>query len=200
MAGIITSNMPVYVVCDSRYGNKTYSNLNEGIGKVLRYGAYDNEVITRLEWMKDTVGPTLGATIGETRKEKEGIPLKPIMAQALGMGDECHNRHKATTALIFKEITPYLMRTGLHKQTTIECFRFLAQNNFFLLSLGMASAKAMTLAAHKIKYSTLVTVMTRNGTDMGIWVSGLDNTWFTAPATLSSEDDQCVLEFYLCVC
>jgi len=182
MAGVVTANMPVYVVRDSKYGNKTYSNLNEGIGRVLRYGAYDNEVITRLRWMRDTLAPTLEATLKEIKKEKEGIPLKPIMAQALGMGDECHNRYMATTALFLKEITPYLMKTGLDKQTMTECFRFIAQNNFSLLNLGMASAKAMTLAAHRIKYSTIVTVLTRNGTDMGVWVSGLDNMWFTAPA------------------
>jgi hypothetical protein len=182
MAGIITADMPVYVVQDSKYGNKTYSNLNEGIGKVLRYGAYDSEVLARLKWMRDTLGPSLDATLKEIKKEKDGIPIKPIMAQALGMGDECHNRYMATTALFLKEITPYMMRTGLDKQTMTECFKFLAQNNFSLLNLGMASAKAMTLAAHKIKYSTIVTVLTRNGTDMGVWVSGLDDTWFTAPA------------------
>ena len=182
MAGIITANMPVYVIRDSKYGNKTYSNLNEGIGRVLRYGAYDNEVITRLKWMRDTLAPTLEATLKEIKKEREGIPIKPIMAQALGMGDECHNRYMATTALFLKEITPYLMRTGLDEQTMAECFKFIAQNNFSLLNLGMASAKAMTLAAHRIKYSTIVTVLTRNGTDMGVWVSGLDNMWFTAPA------------------
>lgn len=182
MAGIISPNMPVYVVHDRKYGSKTYSNLNEGIGKVLRYGAYSSEVIQRLVWMRDVFAPTLEATIHEIMKEKDGVALKPIIAQALTMGDDCHNRYNAATSLFLKEVSPYMMQTGLEKNTLIASFNFMAQNNFTLLNLGMASAKAITLAAHKIRYSTVVTVLTRNGTDAGIWVSGLENEWFTAPA------------------
>jgi hypothetical protein len=182
MAGIISPNMPVYVVHDRNYGSKTYSNLNEGIGKVLRYGAYSSEVIQRLVWMRDVFAPTLEATIHEIMKERDGVALKPIIAQALTMGDDCHNRYNAATSLFLKEVSPYMMQTGLEKKTLIESFNFMAQNNFTLLNLGMASAKAITLAAHKIKYSTVVTVLTRNGTDAGIWISGLENEWFTAPA------------------
>jgi len=182
MAGIISPNMPVYVVHDRKYGNKTYSNLNEGIGKVLRYGAYSSEVIQRLVWMRDTLAVTLEATIRQIKKEKDGVAMKPIVTQALTMGDDCHNRYNAATALFLREITPYMMQSGLDKKTLIDSFNFMAQNNFTLLNLGMASGKAMSVAAHKIKYCTIVTVLTRNGTDAGIWVSGLNNEWFTAPA------------------
>ena len=182
MAGIISPSMPVFVVDDRKYGSKTYSNLNEGIGKVLRYGAYSSEVIHRLVWLRDVLAPTLEATISAIKKERDGVAMKPIITQALTMGDDCHNRYNAATSLFLKEIAPYMMQTGVDKKTLIESFNFMAQNNFTLLNLGMASAKAMTLAAHKIKYSTVVTVLTRNGTDAGIWVSGLDDEWFTAPA------------------
>jgi hypothetical protein len=182
MAGIVSPNMPVYVVHDRKYGNETYSNLNEGIGKVLRYGAYSSEVIQRLTWMRDTLATTLEATIKEIKKEKDGLAMKPIIIQALTMGDDCHNRYNAATPLFLKEITPYMMQAGLDKKMMIDSFNFMAQNNFTLLNLGMASGKAMALAAHNIKYSTIVTVLTRNGTDAGIWVSGLGNEWFTAPA------------------
>lgn len=184
MAGIISPNMPVYVVHDRKFGVKTYSNLNEGIGKVLRYGAYSNEVVQRLNWMRDKLATTLEATIREIRKEKDGIAMKPIITQALTMGDDCHNRYNAATSLFLKEITPYMMRTEIDKRTLIESFNFMSRNNFTLLNLGMANAKAITMAAQKIKYSTIVTVLTRNGTDAGIWVSGLENEWFTAPAPL----------------
>jgi hypothetical protein len=182
MAGIVSPNMPVYVVYDGKFGVKTYSNLNEGIGKVLRYGAYSNEVIQRLVWMRGTLATTLEATIKEIKRDKDGVAMKPIITQALTMGDDCHNRYNATTALFLKEIAPYMMKTGLDKKTLIETFNFMSQNNFTLLNLGMASAKAIALAAEKIKYSTIVTVLTRNGTDAGIWVSGLEHEWFTAPA------------------
>ena len=182
MAGVISPNMPVYIVKDRRHGYTTYSNLNEGIGKVLRYGAYSSEVIQRLVWMRDVLAPTLDATIREILKERDGVSLKPLITQALTMGDDCHNRYNAATALFLKEIAPYMMKTGIDMKTLVETFNFMGQNNFTLLNLGMASAKAMALAAHKIKYSTIVTVLTRNGTDAGTWVSGLDDEWFTAPA------------------
>lgn len=182
MAGVISPNMPVYIVKDRKHGYTTYSNLNEGIGKVLRYGAYSSEVIQRLLWMRDVLATTLDATLREILKEKDGVSLKPLITQALTMGDDCHNRYNAATALFLKEIAPYMMKTGIDKKTLVETFNFMSQNNFTLLNLGMASAKAIALAAHKIRYSTIVTVLTRNGTDAGIWVSGLDDEWFTAPA------------------
>ena len=184
MAGVISPNMPVYVVRDRKYETRTYSNLNEGIGKVLRYGAFSNEVIQRLNWMRDTLAPTLASTIQEVKKDKPGIALKPIIAQALTMGDDCHNRCNAATSLFLKEITPYMIRAGLEKDTLIESFNFMAQNNFTLLNLGMATGKAITLAGHNIKYSTIVTALTRNGTDAASWISGLGNEWFTAPAPI----------------
>jgi hypothetical protein len=182
MAGIISPHMPVFVVRDVKFGYKTYSNLNEGIGKVLRYGAYSDEVIQRLNWMREVLAPTLAATIREIRKEKDGVAMVPIIAQALTMGDDCHNRYNAATSLFLREIAPYMMNANIDKKTLVETFNFMSKNNFTLLNLGMASAKAITLAAHGIKYSTIVTVLTRNGTDAGIWVSGLENEWFTAPA------------------
>jgi len=182
MAGIISPNMPVYIVRDTKFGNQTYSNLNEGIGKVLRYGAYSDEVIQRLNWMRDALAPALGETIEEIKKEKDGVAMVPIIAQALTMGDDCHNRYNAATALFLKEIAPYMVKAGLDKKTFIDTFNFMAQNNFTLLNPGMAAAKAITLSAHKLKYSTIVTTLTRNGTDAGLWVSGLGDEWFTAPA------------------
>ena len=184
MAGVISPNMPVYVVQDRKYETITYSNLNEGIGKVLRYGAFSKEVIQRLTWMRDTLAPTLTSTIEEIKKDKPGVAMKPIITQALTMGDDCHNRYNAATSLFLKEITPYMIRAGLEKNTFLESFNFMAQNNFTLLNLGMATGKAISLAAHNIKYSTIVTVLTRNGTDAALWVSGLGNEWFTAPAPI----------------
>ena len=184
MAGVISPNMPVYVVQDRKYESRTYSNLNEGIGKVLRYGAFSKEVIQRLEWMRDTLAPTLSATIEEIKKDKLGVAMKPIITQALTMGDDCHNRYNAATSLFLKEITPYMIRAGLDKNALLESYNFMAQNNFTLLNLGMATGKTISLAAHNIKYSTIVTVLTRNGTDAALWVSGLGNEWFTAPAPI----------------
>jgi len=184
MCGVISPSMPVYEVHDRKWGNKTFSNLNEGIGKVLRYGAYDKEVLDRLKWMSEVLYPVLEATIKEIRSEKDGVSMKTIIAQALQMGDDCHNRYNAATSLFLREITPYMMRTDLDKKMIVEAYNFMNANNFTVLNLGMAAAKAMTLAAHNIEYCTIVTVMARNGTDTGIWVSSLGDKWFTAPAPI----------------
>ncbi|MDG7006762.1 MAG: DUF1116 domain-containing protein [Nitrososphaerota archaeon] len=182
MAGVISPSMPVYELEDKKFGHRTYSNMNEGIGKVLRYGAYSREVLDRLEWMSETVAPVLRATVRRIVKANGGLPLKPMIAQALTMGDDCHNRYVATTSLFAKQIAPHMVRTGYDAKTLSEVGKYIDGNNFTMLNMGMAAGKAMTLAAHGVKYSTLVTVMTRNGTEAGIWVSSLGRRWFTAPA------------------
>jgi len=184
MAGVISPSMPVYILRDKKFQNEAYSNFNEGIGKVLRYGAYEKEVIDRLKWMKNELYPALKAGFKAAAKDKGGINFKNIIAQALHMGDECHNRYFAANLIFAKEFVPYLVDADLPRDVFMRVYKFMVENRFFTLNMGMASAKLMTLAAHNIKYSTIVTVMTRNGTDMGIWVSGLGNEWFTAPAPI----------------
>ncbi|MDG6900602.1 MAG: DUF1116 domain-containing protein [Nitrososphaerota archaeon] len=181
MAGVISPSMPVYELVDRKFGNKTYSNMNEGIGKVLRYGAYSEDVLKRLRWMSETVAPVLRATV-KAMTESKGLPIKPMIAQALTMGDDCHNRYVATTSLFAKQVAPYLAISGFDAKTVSEVSRFIDANNFTMLNMGMAAAKAMTLAGHNVEHSTIVTVMSRNGTDAGIWVSSLGNRWFTAKA------------------
>ena len=182
MAGIISPSMPVCIFRDHKFGTITYSNFNEGLGKVLRYGAYSNDVISRLHWMRDVLYPTLDATIKEIKENKGGIAIKPIIAKALTMGDECHNRFIASTSLLLREITPFLMKSSVSHDAMIEAYNFINNNDFIALNLVMAAAKSMTLAAHNIRFSTIVTALTRNGTDAAIWVSGLGNEWFVAPA------------------
>ena len=182
MAGIISPNMPVLILRDRKFDSSTFSNLNEGLGKVLRYGAYSSEVIRRLTWIRDTLSQTLEGAISELKKNKTGLAIKPIIAQALTMGDECHNRLNAATSLVLREITPYMLSATVDRKSLAESYDFINQNNFTALNLVMAAAKAMTLAAHNIDHSTIVTALTRNGTDAAIWVSGLDEEWFLAPA------------------
>ncbi|HMD79388.1 MAG TPA: DUF1116 domain-containing protein, partial [Nitrososphaerales archaeon] len=182
MAGVISPSMPVYELEDKKFGNRTFSNMNEGIGKVLRYGAYSKEVLVRLRWMSETVAPVLQATVKRMVRSAGGLPLKPMIAQALTMGDDCHNRYVATTSLFAKQIAPFMVMSGYDGKTLSEVSKFIDGNNFTTLNMGMAAAKAMTLAGHGVKHSTLVTVMSRNGTDAGIWVSSLGKRWFTVKA------------------
>ena len=178
MAGITSPSMPVWIVRDTTSGGEAYSNMNEGLGKVLRFGANGPDVIGRLKWMAETMAPTLAVIV----EEMGGLDLKPIMAQALHMGDEVHNRNAAASSLLFRKLTTVALASKrLDARAVAETLSFIAGNDHFFLNLSMAACKAMLDAAHGVPCSTLVTAMARNGVEFGIKISGLDH-WFTAEA------------------
>lgn len=178
MAGVVSASMPVQVIEEPVYGHQAYSTLNEGLGKVLRYGANSPAVLTKLRWMQQVLGLALARAV----RAMGGMELKSMIAQALLMGDECHNRNKAATSLFLREIAPYLLETGVSTEETASVLRFINGNDHFFVNLSMAACKAEMLAAHGIRYSSVVTTMARNGTDFGIRVSGLGSRWYVAPA------------------
>ncbi|MFL5587367.1 MAG: DUF1116 domain-containing protein [Ktedonobacteraceae bacterium] len=178
MAGITSPSMPVFVVEDKTHGNRTFSTLNEGLGKVLRYGAFAPEVLQRLRWLQEVLGPALGRAI----RSLGGIDVRAIMAQALQMGDECHNRNKAATSLFVRQVAPALVETGTSRAETSSVLHFIAGNDHFHLNPSMAAAKAITLAGANVPRSSVVVTMARNGVDFGIRVSGLGEHWFVGPA------------------
>jgi hypothetical protein len=177
MAGVISASMKVYVVENVNHGNRAYSNLNEGYGKVLRYGAYSPEVLARLRWMNDEMGPLLADAIGQG----EGLDVRALIAEALHMGDEGHNRNKAGSLLFLKWLAPRIAQAAGDRAVTAEVLKFLGDNALSVLNPVMAGCKAMADAAHGVEGSTLVSTMARNGTDFGLRVSGLGDRWFTAP-------------------
>ncbi len=180
MAGLVSPSMPMFVVRNADRGNYAYSSLNEGMGKVLRYGAYAPEVLARLRWMCDVLGPTLQVGI----RALGSVPLKPLMAQALQMGDELHNRHVAATSLLFKTLAPALIRAHDDRDRVAAALDPIAANNYFFLNLAMSACKAMLDSALDIPYSTVVVTMARNGVDFGIRVAGTGDKWFTGPAAV----------------
>jgi hypothetical protein len=178
MAGITSPSMPVWVVSNTTGGNKAFANLNEGLGKVLRFGANGPEVIERLRWM----GKTLAGVLSAALDASNGIDIKTIMAQALYMGDEVHNRNAAATGLLFKQLVPYALRSGLPADQIAQAMEFIAGNDHFFLNVSMAACKSMLDAAHGVPKSTMVTAMARNGVEFGIRVSGCGDQWFTTSA------------------
>jgi hypothetical protein len=174
MAGIVSASMPVIVVKNETFGNVAFNTLNEGIGKVLRMGAYSPDVIERLKWMENVMLPVLSRAIKKAGK----MELKPIIAEALTMGDELHNRSRAASYLLFAKLTPYLIQTMEDVKETNDVINFMQANIHTFLPFIMASCKASLDPARNIEGSTLVTVMSRNGTDWGIQVSGLGDEWF----------------------
>jgi hypothetical protein len=175
MAGITSPSMPVWIVDDPATGRQAFSNYNEGLGKVLRFGAHDAEVLGRLTWMRQTLFPAMQRVIGALK----GIELKPLMARALQMGDELHNRNAAATSLLTRVLAPAL--SSFDDATAV--FEFLGANDHFFLNLSMAACKLACDAARGIDGSTVCVTMARNGTDFGVRVSGVEG-WFTAPAPI----------------
>lgn len=178
MAGIISPSMPLWSVGNAFGRNRAFSSLNEGLGKVLRFGANSPEVLERLRWMSEILGPLLGNAL----RTMDGIELKPLMAQSLHMGDELHNRNVAASSLLLKRLLPGLLESGRPSAEVAQAVRFIAGNDHFFLNVSMAACKAMLDAAHGIPNSSLITAMARNGVEFGIRMSGTGNTWFTAPA------------------
>ena len=180
MAGIISPSMSVYILENKTHGNNSYSNLNEGYGKVLRYGAYSEEVLDRLRWMEDVMAPVLGKAI----ELSGGIDMRALLAEALHMGDEGHNRNKAGSILFTKSLAPHIVKSTNDSDIAAKIIQFLGDNALSVLNPVMAACKGMVDAAHGIEGSTIVSVMARNGTDFGIRVSGLGDQWFTAPVAI----------------
>ena len=180
MAGVTSASMSVYIIENETHGNKAFSNLNEGYGKVLRYGAFEEEVQKRLRWMEDVMAPILKGAI----EASGGIDIKALLSEALHMGDEGHNRNKAGSILFLKALAPNIAKVSQDSKVTSEVLQAIGDNALSVLNPVMAACKAMADAAHGIEGSTIVTTMARNGTDFGIRVSGMGEQWFTAPAQI----------------
>jgi hypothetical protein len=180
MAGVISPSMAVYVVEERTHGGRSFSNLNEGYGKVLRYGAYSAEVLERLRWMNEVMAPVLSAAL----EKLGGIDVKALVAEALHMGDEGHNRNKAGSLLYLKLLAPQLASAAPTPAVAAEVAKFLGENALSVLNPVMAACKAMADAAHGVEGSTIVSAMARNGTDFGIRVSGLGGRWFSGPSAV----------------
>lgn len=179
MAGVTSASMYMHVVHNETHGNYAYTNLSEQMAKILRMGANDQSVIDRLVWMRDVLGPMLK----EALELGGAIDLRLLLAQALHMGDEAHNRNVAGTVLLFQALAPSLLQTSFSTEQKKEVFDFIASSDYFSGPTWMATAKAALDAAHGVEGSTVVTTMARNGVEFGIRVSGMaGNQWFTGPA------------------
>jgi hypothetical protein len=180
MTGMISYSMPLFEIENESFGNKTYVTINEGLGKVMRFGANDEEVIERLKWMETEFAPIINKAI----ELSGGINLKVLMAKALTMGDEMHQRNVGASGLVVRELMPYIIRTTGDAKKLVRTVDFITANEQFFLNLAMGAGKAIMDPVKYIKDSTIVTTMCRNGTEFGIRVSGLGDEWFTAPVMM----------------
>ncbi|MBO0980523.1 DUF1116 domain-containing protein [Microbacterium sp. SD291] len=179
MAGVTSASMWVHKVTNRAHGNTAFTNLSEQLSKILRFGANDQSVIDRLNWMRDVLGPVLSAAMA---LNEGGLDLRLMLSQALHMGDEAHNRNVAGTTLLIQALAPYILETDFTTKEKREVFDFVASSDYFSGPTWMVAAKASMDAANGIENSTVVTTMARNGVDFGIRVSGTGGQWFTGPA------------------
>ncbi len=180
MTGMTTLNQPVLVVENRTYGNKAYCAVNEGLGKVMRFGGNDAEVMDRLRWLRDAFGPVLGGAL----RHMGGLPLKDIVARGLSMGDEMHQRNVGCSSLLLRAIAPALAETVTNSTALSKALAFMGGNDQFFLNIAMVMGKAIMDPVRDIEGSSVVTAMSRNGTDFGILVSGTSDEWFTAPVEM----------------
>ncbi|CUR60899.1 conserved hypothetical protein [metagenome] len=181
MAGVVSPSMWMFVLEDPQTGRRTHCSLNEGLGKVLRYGAYGPEVLTRLRWMAQTLGPLLSSAV----RHSGPVDVTAILTQMLQMGDEAHNRNRAGTLMLMRDLSPAMVTSGFATADVAESLRFIGGNDHFFLNLAMPACKLALDAARDIEGSSMVVAMARNGTDFGIQVSGTGDTWFTGPAQVA---------------
>jgi hypothetical protein len=185
MAGVVTPSMWMFVLEDPATGARTHCTLNEGLGKVLRYGAYSPEVLARLRWMNAVIGPLLGEAV----RRADPVDVTAILGQMLQMGDEAHNRNRAGTLMLLRDLAPLMVAASMdgaaEAHDVVEALRFIGGNDHFFLNLAMPACKLALDAARGIEGSTMVVAMSRNGTDFGIQVSGSGDEWFTGPAQVA---------------
>jgi hypothetical protein len=180
MTGMTTLSQPVMVVENRKFGNRSYCTINEGLGKVMRFGGNDVEVLDRLRWLRDVLGPAMGVALRETG----GIPLKSLVARGLTMGDEMHQRNVGCSGLMLRALAPALAKTSTDTAGLSESLTFIGGNDQFFLNIAMAMGKSIMDPVRDIDGSCVVTAMSRNGTTFGIRVSGTGDRWFTAPVEM----------------
>ena len=180
MTGLTTRTMPVMVVENRAFGNRACCTVNEGLGRVMRFGGNDDSVLDRLRWLASTLGPLLG----ETLRAGDGVPLKALVARGLSMGDEMHQRNVACTSLLLRALAPALARSTRDNALLGEVLEFIGGNDQFFLNVAMAMGKAIMDPVRGTDGASIVTAMSRNGTDFGVQLAGTGDRWFTAPVEM----------------
>jgi hypothetical protein len=173
MAGVLSPTMHVFVVRDRVSGRRAYSSIEYD----SLFGCWDERAMDELRQWNDCFYPALRRALGPLGE----VDLIQLMAQALMMGDELHSRQTASSTLLLRALASSIASEN-PQPTAIATLNQLAGNELTFLPLAMAAAKLIASAADGVPLSTIVTAMSRNGTEFGIRTSGTGPAWFTAPA------------------
>ncbi len=177
--GSITASLPVMILEDAG-GARAFHFLMEGFGRALILGMADDEVLERLAWFRDELGPALDAAI----RAVGGIDVDEIVGEALRRGDELHNRNAAATSMLAERLGPGFARARVAAELQERAFVFMRANSQFFVACSLAAARLALGAAEGVAGSSLLTAVGANGRDCGIKVAHFPDRWFTAPAEL----------------
>jgi len=184
MAGIITPSMSVYIIEDQISGHRTYANLSDDLGDYcgssIRFGVYEKRAIDHIHWLENNVVPVLNQAI----RNVGAIDFLPIIGKSILMGDDCHVTLNAATPLFLRALMPGILDACNNRELLTKIITLIYRDDLFALNPIMATCKAISDAGSHVSYSSIVTVMARNGTEFGIKVSGLGDQWFTGLAEI----------------
>ena len=148
-------------------GNRALCTFNEGLGKVLRYGATTPRCSSGCAGCREVLAPVLAAALARARRRSTCGARSPRRSRwatrattATAPAPRCCSRAAARAAQL-----------GAPSADAAAAARFIAGNDHFLLNLAMAAARPGRRGAG-VSGSSIVTAMARNGTDFGIRVSG----------------------------
>jgi hypothetical protein len=175
MAGTISVSMPVWVVENRAFGNRAFCRQVEGR---QQFGEYSEGALEGLRLWRDVWAPSLRKGL----QKREGLELKPLIAKALQMGDELHNRPVAASSLFANVMAVAMVEADVAKEPLLGTLKYITNHELLGLGLSMAAGKVSADPAQGIEFGTVVVAMARNGSEFGIRVSGLGEDWFTAPS------------------
>ncbi len=177
MCGVTSASLPVFIVESKPFGGVAYDCQQTSMT------AFGNKYETgqrEIAFVQDVLAPVMRAV----DKKAGGIDLKELLAKGLQMGDELHGTFEACRGVLMNWILPHVVDTDFPKEVLKQVGRYFMSNEgrWYCGNLMLGACKAMMDRARDIKFSTIVTAMTRNGVEFGIQVSGLGKQWFTGPA------------------
>ena len=175
MVTAIGPSQPVWVVEHQAGGNRAFAPVSQGPGETAWFGCDTTAAIERLRFLASVAGPLLDDVV----RSHGPVDVLSIAGQGLQMGDDVHIRVQASTNLLLRDLLPHL--AALDDPRRVALARYLAGNHLFFLTLAMAAARALTGWAMRVPNSTIVTTMTRNGTEFGVGLAGSPE-WHVAPA------------------
>lgn len=180
--GIITKSVAMIVIEDRRTGRRAATFPAEGPfqGGFCGWGLYSPEIAENLRYMREELFPVMRSCL----RKRGPLPIKPILAESMQMGDENHTRQSAADLLFEHQMLPALMELDLPREQKLPLMHYIVDTPRFFHCFGQGAARSAMLSAVGTPYSTMVTAVCGNGVKFGIKIAAMGDEWFTADAPM----------------